>query len=111
MAPVCWRGAYNARAAALGALRCPSCLARPLAPVVYGFPSPQLVPAQRSGRVLLGGDYLLERDPTWSCAACGLQWRQWPWAQGGVPQPVPPEARVAGAGAGAGVHFAVDVAA
>lgn len=104
--PPCWRSAYSARAYSLGALRCPACLSCPLAPVVYGFPAPALVTAQRSGRVLLGGDYLVDNDPAWACAACGLQWRTWPWARGGIPAPAPEEARVAGAGAGAGVHFA-----
>jgi hypothetical protein len=107
---LCWRAAYGTRAAALGALRCPCCLsARSLTAVVYGFPSGALVAAQRNGRVLLGGDYLVDNDPAWACAACGLQWRAWPWAAGGPPEACPPAARVAGAGAGAGVHFAGEV--
>jgi hypothetical protein len=105
--PPCWRSAYSVRSVALGAMRCPSCSASPLIPIVFGYPSSPLVSLQRAGRVLLGGDYLLDRDPTWCCAQCGLQWRTWPWTQGGVATPVPAEARVAGAGAGAGVHFAI----
>jgi hypothetical protein len=109
-AALCWRAAYGARASALGALRCPCCLsARSLTAVVYGFPSGALVAAQRAARVLLGGDYLVDNDPAWACAACGLQWRAWPWAEGGPPEACPPAARVAGAGAGAGVHFAGEV--
>ena len=111
--PPCWRAAYSIRSVALGGMRCPACSASPsaasspLIPIVFGYPSPPLVSLQRAGRVLLGGDYLLDRDPTWCCAACGLQWRNWPWGLGGVSAPVPAEARVAGAGAGAGVHFAI----
>lgn len=106
-APPCWRAAYSVRSVALGGMRCPSCAASPLIPIVFGYPSPPLVSLQRAGRVLLGGDYLLDRDPTWCCPGCGLQWKTWPWATGGVAAPVPVEARVAGAGAGAGVHFAM----
>jgi hypothetical protein len=81
--------------------RCVSC-ARALAKLWTDAPASQ-------GRVLLGGDYLVENDPAWACSACGLQWRAWPWAAGGAVEECPPAARVAGAGAGAGVHFAAEV--
>jgi hypothetical protein len=108
--PLCWRAAYAQRSGHLGALRCPCCAASgALTAIVYGFPSVSLVTCQREGRVLLGGDYLLENDPAWACAACGLQWRAWPWQHGGPPPACAPAGRVAAAGAGAGVHFAADL--
>lgn len=102
----CWRASYAARAAQLGALRCPACCGSRLMPVVYGFPSVALVEAQRAGRVLLGGDYLHTEDPAWACGLCGEQWRTWPWAVGGIPPPVRMEARAAPAGAGTGLMVA-----
>jgi hypothetical protein len=30
--------------------------------------------------VLLGGDYLVECDPSWACGACQSRWRAWPFA-------------------------------
>ena len=106
----CWRAAYSERSEQLGAMRCPCCAApRALTPVAYGFPAAGLVAAQRAGKLLLGGDYLMEKDPAWACAACGLQWTAWPWATGGAVEECPVTARVAGAGAGAGVHFAAEV--
>ena len=48
--------------------------------LVPGFPSPALVAALRRSHVLLGGDYLVEGDPSWACPACQSRWRVWPFA-------------------------------
>ena len=83
------REAYAERAASLGAFRCPACHASPLVPIVYGFPSPPLVAAQRAGVVFLAGDYLIHKDPTWACMSCHARWLTFPWAVGGMPRKVP----------------------
>lgn len=83
------RKAYAERAAALGAFRCPACLRAPLQPIVYGFPSPALVAAQRKSLVWLGGDYLIKGDPSWACMGCESRWLTFPWARGGMPCRVP----------------------
>ena len=61
-------------------LTCPECLTAKVTPMVYGFPSPALVTAMRAGTVLLGGDYLVEGNPTWACRACQSRWRSWPFS-------------------------------
>lgn len=76
------KGAFRARLELMAAMRCPVCSAPRLAPVVYGFPSQALVRAQRSGHVVLGGDYLVATDPSWVCLGfCATQWRTWPWGR------------------------------
>ena len=44
------------------------------------LPLPALVSALRRGRVLLGGDYLVDGDPAWGCRACHSRWLRWPFA-------------------------------
>ena len=61
-------------------MMCPECLSSKVLPIVYGFPSPPLVAALKKSRVLLGGDYLIEGDPSWACGACQSRWRAWPFA-------------------------------
>ena len=61
-------------------MTCPECLATRVTPIVYGFPSPALVSALMRGRVLLGGDYLVDGDPAWGCRACHSRWLRWPFA-------------------------------
>ena len=61
-------------------MTCPECHAARVTPIVYGFPSPQLVTALKKQKVLLGGDYLVEGDPSWACRACQSRWRAWPFA-------------------------------
>ena len=61
-------------------MMCPECLSSKVLPIVYGFPSPPLVAALKKSRVLLGGDYLVEGDPSWACGACQSRWRTWPFA-------------------------------
>ena len=75
-----WRDEYRRRHARERAMTCPECLAARVTPIVYGFPSPALVSALRRGRVLLGGDYLVDGDPAWGCRACQSRWLRWPFA-------------------------------
>ena len=75
-----WRDEYRRRHVRECAMTCPECLATRVTPIVYGFPSPALVSALRRGRVLLGGDYLVDGDPAWGCRACHSRWLRWPFA-------------------------------
>ena len=60
-------------------MTCPECHAARVTPIVYGFPSPQLVTALKKQKVLLG-------ETTWwrviraGRVACQSRWRAWPFA-------------------------------
>ena len=75
-----WKEEYKQRHARERRMTCPECHAARVTPIVYGFPSPQLVTALKKQQVLLGGDYLVEGDPSWACRACQSRWRAWPFA-------------------------------
>ena len=75
-----WFAAYRDAHVREREMLCPECHASRVTPTVYGFPSPELVAALRRGAVSLGGDYLVEGDPCWACAACESRWRAWPFA-------------------------------
>ncbi len=48
-------------------------------PCVYGYPTAALLAAMHKGRVLLGGDYLLDNEPTWACRGCNQGWVHYPY--------------------------------
>lgn len=75
-----WKDEYRQRHERERKMTCPECHAARVTPIVYGFPSPQLVTALKKQKVLLGGDYLVEGDPSWACRACQSRWRAWPFA-------------------------------
>ena len=79
-ATVDWRAAYKRRHEQERDMTCPECLSCKVMPIVYGFPSPALVTALKRSEVLLGGDYLVEGDPSWACRLCQSRWRAWPFA-------------------------------
>ncbi len=51
--------------------RCPSCaeLVVPL-PIVYGYPSPELMEEAEAGRVRIGGCVISADDPEYECPSC-----------------------------------------
>ena len=63
-----WKEEYKQRHARERRMTCPECHAARVTPIVYGSPSPQLVTALKKQQVLLGGDYLVEGDPSWRVA-------------------------------------------
>jgi len=44
-----------------------------LLPVLYGFPSPPLMAGHAEGRLILGGDHLLEGCAVWACTSVGCR--------------------------------------
>lgn len=48
-------------------------------PVVYGFPSNELVTLQKAGKIRMFGDYLLEGAATWTCLGCSAEYLGYPW--------------------------------
>mmetsp|Transcript_38698 Transcript_38698/g.62915 ORF Transcript_38698/g.62915 Transcript_38698/m.62915 type:complete len:204 (-) Transcript_38698:137-748(-) len=51
-------------------------------PVLYGFPSVNLIPAIREGLFLLGMDHIPMGEwklPTWMCKSCRIAWIRYPW--------------------------------
>jgi hypothetical protein len=53
-------------------------------PLVFGFPSRQLVANQSRGYLLLGGDNLADGEPhmkpCWVCRSCGIRYTRYPHA-------------------------------
>lgn len=76
-----WRQCYRAQHGYQLQMRCPSCGAGALKPIVYGFPSPQLLQCMRSKRCVLGGDHLIEACHVWACtcAGCNVSFRHFPY--------------------------------
>lgn len=71
-------------------MRCPACRTpqpRSLVPVVYGFPSVSLMSAMRMGKCLLGGDYLLQSEPSWACTCCDKLYCSYPFIDYGCGAP------------------------
>ena len=50
---------------------CPVC-GREMVPVVYGYPSAQMMRDDEVGRVVLGGCVVTGIGPRWACPSCGL---------------------------------------
>ena len=59
---------------------CVACRQAKCIPILYGFPSPELVKAMGRGELELGGDYLLPDSPVWLCKRCNAQFRCYPWS-------------------------------
>jgi len=60
-------------------LGCISCGALGCVPVIYGFPSQQLLEHFRQKKLKFGGDNLIEGLACWSCSSCNLQLYAYPW--------------------------------
>ena len=59
---------------------CVACRQAKCIPIIYGFPSPELVKAMGRGELELGGDYILPASPVWLCKRCNAQFRRYPWS-------------------------------
>ena len=60
-------------------LGCIRCGALGCVPVIYGFPSQQLLEHFRQKKLKFGGDNLIEGLACWSCSSCNLQVYAYPW--------------------------------
>ena len=71
-----WQIALRQRAQCESSMRCPvgvSCKGA-VCPVLYGYPSHDLVNLMHANKLVLAGDYLLEDQPCWACTECGHHW-------------------------------------
>jgi len=73
--------------------RCTECgKSHSVVPVLYGFPSPELISLRNKNQVYLGGDQMLEGAgfPHWQCTSCCAASIHYPWAKEAEPlEPVP----------------------
>ncbi len=54
---------------------CPKCgSSENVVPIVYGYPSAELMAAAERGEVKLGGCVITGDDPQWYCKACSYSW-------------------------------------
>ena len=62
-------------------------------PVLYGFPSPELIELRTKKEVYLGGDQMLEGAgfPHWQCRVCFAASVHYPWAKEGKGLEAAPE--------------------
>lgn len=74
-----WRRSFRLRHVQERHMLCPQCGAPAVVPCVYGYPTQALLAAMSRGRVLLGGDYLIDQEPTWACKTCEAQFASWPF--------------------------------
>eukprot|EP00877_Chromochloris_zofingiensis_P008437 jgi/Chrzof1/3847/Cz13g11010.t1 len=58
---------------------CPRCGVCSVVPIVYGFPSAQLLAGMQGGRLMLGGDHLIESCHVWACSGCRSCYRYYPY--------------------------------
>ncbi len=56
-------------------MRCPLCLARKAAAIVYGAPTEEQLRDANQRKVFFGGRRKTGDDPTWHCQKCGYEWR------------------------------------
>jgi len=55
---------------------CPTChSAADVVPIIYGFPSEELMKAAERGEVALGGCLVSPDDPQWRCKKCSVDFR------------------------------------
>eukprot|EP00884_Botryococcus_braunii_P014341 jgi/Botrbrau1/22908/Bobra.0065s0060.1 len=79
-APVAWREAYILRHTAERRMQCPTCVEGRITPVLYGFPSDELIAGMKSWRLMLGGDYMMPALPLWGCPWCSTRFDRFPFA-------------------------------
>ncbi len=54
---------------------CPECgSSESVVPIIYGYPSEELVEAAAKGEVKLGGCIVTGDDPGWHCKSCAYSW-------------------------------------
>ena len=55
--------------------KCPKCSKKDsIVPIVYGFPSPEMIDDFDEGNVSLGGCSISDENPDYECNACGNKW-------------------------------------
>ena len=55
--------------------KCPQCSKKDsIVPIVYGYPSPELLNEADKGKVSLGGCVIRSENPNYNCNDCGNQW-------------------------------------
>ena len=53
-----------------------------MVPVVYGFPSTELIAVMQGTQgVILGGDHVIKDSATWICKVCKGGWAKWPYCR------------------------------
>ena len=55
---------------------CPNCGARSSIPIIYGYPSEEMLEAGKAGEIRLGGCCITDDDPDWVCSQCGHRWSE-----------------------------------
>lgn len=75
-----WRMQYQLQLMFEARRACPVCGTAKLLPVVFGFPSPALLSGMAAGRLVLGGDHLIEDCHVWACGNCRSCFRCYPYA-------------------------------
>jgi hypothetical protein len=53
---------------------CPACGDLQVAPIEYGYPTPELWEAEEAGNAVLGGCVIQDDQPAWACKVCGARW-------------------------------------
>ena len=48
-------------------------------PLVYGYPTPQLLECFHRKKLKFGGDNLIDGLATWTCTNCEMSWYSYPW--------------------------------
>mmetsp|Transcript_21166 Transcript_21166/g.53252 ORF Transcript_21166/g.53252 Transcript_21166/m.53252 type:complete len:341 (-) Transcript_21166:92-1114(-) len=66
-------------------MRCLNCGMLKVVPLIYGFPSHQLVQHMHAKQLMLGGDYISDGDshmgsPCWCCMSCDIKYTRYPHA-------------------------------
>jgi len=55
---------------------CPNCKSsRPVIPIAYGMPPPDIMEKATKGKVVIGGCCLFGNDPNWYCKKCEKEWK------------------------------------
>jgi len=52
--------------------RCPACGSEKVLDRVYGYPSPEMIIAEKAGEIALGGCIIREDSPNWQCGDCHM---------------------------------------
>lgn len=56
--------------------KCPSCGAGPIAEILYGMPTEEIMRTLDETKFVLGGCCITDDDPTWQCTVCAQQIRR-----------------------------------
>lgn len=79
-----WQAQFKRQYAYQRERRCVKCgAAGAIVPILYGFPSVQLLAGMEAQprRLVLGGDHLIDSCHVWTCSSCRCAFRFWPYAR------------------------------